>query len=227
MSVFPSSFEYTDRQSKAEYVWRRYGSLLHDVLDVGADQGYLRPFIQDAGGRYAGVGFGTGVDLELDLERGSLPYTDRSYETVLCLDTLEHIERVHDLFDELCRVARRYVLVSLPNCWAAAWHSLRIGDYRPGEPMKFYGLPERPPEDRHRWFFSLEEARRFLVRNGERNGFEVAHSDTHAGVELFGPGVRGHVKRILFRRLFRRDIENLELTNGTLWCLLRRVEEGE
>lgn len=226
MTAFATAYRYSDRETKAEYVWRKYEPILADVLDVGADQGFLRPFIEDAGGKYVGVGYGEGVDLELDLEAGRLPYADRSFDTVLCLDTLEHLEAAHAVFDELCRVAREHVVVALPNSWAAVWHALRLGDYRPGQPLKFYGLPERPPEDRHRWFFTLSEARRFLSNNATRNHFEVVQFDTYPDTELYGTGVRQLVKRALYRRLFRSELEQLELTSSTLWCLLRRVSAG-
>jgi hypothetical protein len=223
VTTFTTGFRYSDRESKAEYVWRKYGEILSaEVLDVGADQCFLKPYVVANRGSYRGVGFGPSVDLEVDLETGTLPFPDGSFDAVICLDTLEHLEAAHAVFGELCRVAREHVLISLPNCWNEVWHALRTGDYAPGQPLKFYGLPERPPQDRHRWFFSLGEARSFLRHNAARNGFVIAHMDTHAGVDLFGPGVRGLVKRLLLRQVFRSDLERLELTEGTLWALLRR-----
>jgi SAM-dependent methyltransferase len=224
--AFDTSFRYVDRESKAEYVWRKYRPILSaNVLDVGADRCHLRPLVTSGGGTYEGIGYGPAVDRELNLEAGQLPYGDRSFDTVICLDTLEHLEAAHAVFDELCRIAKTHVLISLPNCWSGVWHALRIGDYAAEQPLKFYGLPEEPPDDRHRWFFSLPEARRFLAHNSARNGYDISQLDVADQQPLFGPGMRGLVKRVIFRRIFRPDMERLELTSGSLWCLLERTVE--
>ena len=56
-----------------------------------------------------------GVDAQLyDGER--LPLEDRSVDTVVMLEVLEHLERPATLLAEARRVARRNVLVSVPNC---------------------------------------------------------------------------------------------------------------
>ncbi len=102
------------------------------------------------------------MDRYVDLERDKLPFPDNSFDCVLCLDVLEHIENIHEIFDELCRVTCRYVIVSLPNPWADFYNMLRFGDYDVDRPLKFYGLPLEPPEDRHKWFFSNEEAEKFI-----------------------------------------------------------------
>ena len=36
-----------------------------------------------------------------------------------------------------------------------------------------YGLPEDSPQDRHRWLFSLSEAKNFTKKRARRNGFEI------------------------------------------------------
>lgn len=40
-------------------------------------------------------------------------------------------------------------------------------------PMKFYNLPTATLEDRHKWFYGVHEAERFLKERGRINGMGV------------------------------------------------------
>jgi ubiquinone/menaquinone biosynthesis C-methylase UbiE len=43
-----------------------------------------------------------------------LPFSDHSFDTVLCAHTLEHVRRFEDAVAELVRVTRRRLLVNVP-----------------------------------------------------------------------------------------------------------------
>ena len=104
--------------------------------------------------------FGTAADLEAS----GLPFDDRKFDTVLCCDTLEHLDSIYRIYDELFRVAGRHVIISLPNNWPGFLGSLIVGHNRTH--AHGYGLPPEPkPEGaRHKYFFNLEEACEFLSR---------------------------------------------------------------
>jgi len=51
----------------------------------------------------------------------ALPFDDRSFDTVLCFRLVTHCERWPDLVRELCRVARRSVLIDYPTCQSLNW----------------------------------------------------------------------------------------------------------
>lgn len=118
----------------------------------------------------------TTPDAVVDLERGELPFDDQVFDTVICTDVLEHIDNIYRVHDELFRVARRYVIISLPNNWPNLFGSFLIGrniTHRAG-----YGLTPRPKPhgQRHKYFFNFEEACDFL---GGRvpAGFRICHFD--------------------------------------------------
>jgi hypothetical protein len=93
-----------------------------------------------------------------------------SVDIVLALDVLEHVDDIYAAFAELCRVTRRHVAITLPNIYeiSARWRFLR------GRPLsEKYGLPAESPTDRHRWVFSLSDARRFCHGQASRCGFGV------------------------------------------------------
>jgi hypothetical protein len=135
---FHTDYQYTDRETKAKYVWLKYQSILKGhILDVGADQCYLKQYLPEDTD-YWGIGLGGDLDQQVDLENEKIPFPDNSFDCVLCLDVLEHLENIHDVFDELCRVSRLFLIISLPNAWSDFYHVLRFGNYRPNQPMKFY-----------------------------------------------------------------------------------------
>ena len=224
LSRFSSSIVYTDRKSKSNYVYEKYNKILTpSVLDVGADAMYLKPLVVSSGGKYVGIGHGDSIDYEINLEQIPLPFDARSFETVLCLDVLEHLEWIHNMFDELCRISNKYVIISLPNPWGGFFSVLLKGDYSPTERLKFYGLPVDQPSDRHRWFFSECEAKTFVNEKASRNGFSVIQSDAGGdGKPMGGYGLRGFVGRAVLKLIFRNDINNLGLHHGTFWFVLER-----
>lgn len=212
---------YSDRPGKAAFVWRRYRPYLEgrSILDVGADQRHLAGHL-DPAARYWGVGLGGTTDQELDLEGGALPFGDGQFDTVLCLDVLEHLESLHRVFDECCRVAAGHLIVALPNAWAAFFQCLRLDADGRARALKFYGLPLEPPADRHRWFFSDADGERFLRERGAMNGFKLVELDHHGGDEA--GGWRAGLRRRLTRLLLHPSLDPASLTRHTLWAVLAR-----
>lgn len=96
----------------------------------------------------------------IDLEQG-LPFKDKSFDTVVAFDVLEHLENIYKAFDGLYPVAKGYVFIGLPNMYE--WRFRLLFVLRRKLSGK-YGLPPEAPKDRHRWLFSLDEARECLRR---------------------------------------------------------------
>jgi len=165
--------KYAHRRGRPHEVLESFRKYLGaSVLDVGA--GASGPIFLSALGsgyhaldlaesyKYAGSIDRDAVEHQIDVERGLLPFPDSSFDTVMCLDVLEHVDQPHALFRELFRVSRQCVLVSLPNNWPHLIWSLLYGrnvTHRAG-----YGLGRvpTPAGQRHKYFFNLEEAVDFL-----------------------------------------------------------------
>jgi SAM-dependent methyltransferase len=159
---------------RAEFAHARYAPYLQgSVCDVGSggSPAYFRPVL---GTRYTAVDVAETrckPDVFCDFEREPLPFPDASFDTVVSFDCLEHCDNPYRVFAELCRVSKRHVIVALPNNWPGFLESMLKGrhvTHRTG-----YGLPEEEPGPgvRHKWWFNLEEAERFLVANAARHGF--------------------------------------------------------
>jgi hypothetical protein len=160
----------TDERGKFVGVVRAFPTIWNgDVLDVGSRSGNLRRALPAGAGGYRSIDLGPPADVVADIGRG-LPVRERTFDTVVALDVLEHADDIHRAFGELCRVSASHVLVTLPNAFEA---SARMRYLLGRAPSGKYGLPAEPPADRHRWLFSLDDARRFLRALAPRCGFEL------------------------------------------------------
>jgi len=114
-----SCFSFADREERNRCVCKIFHRYIQGkVLDVGCDERYIFKYaICDY---YIGIDLYGKPDIRVDLEDG-LPFLDRAFDTVICLEVLEHIDHFHFLFNELCRVAKHYVIIGLPNMYYWRW----------------------------------------------------------------------------------------------------------
>ncbi|WP_334110164.1 class I SAM-dependent methyltransferase [Thermodesulfitimonas autotrophica] len=156
------------------------------ILDVGCRSGKLKELLPTRDIRYTGVDLYPPADVVANLEEG-LPFKSASCDVVVALDVLEHTDNIHKAFGELCRVARKYVILSLPNAYEVVGRLKFLF----GRPISGkYVLTPDPPLDRHRWLFSLREARNFVHVLGQRHDFEVLSEGCLVGPRRAVPGVR-------------------------------------
>lgn len=98
------------------------------VLDAGCGEGFVTNYLAQ---RHAGLKL-TGVDLSGEaisyaeahfgtaatFRTGSLyklPFSDNAFDTVVCSEVLEHLDEPDRALNELKRVARNYVVITVPR----------------------------------------------------------------------------------------------------------------
>jgi hypothetical protein len=159
------------------------------VLDVGCRSRELERALAGRAAEYIGLDIQPPADIIADLDAG-IPMGEGEADVVVALDVLEHTDGIHTAFAELCRVAGRWVVISLPNAYDFA---ARV-NHLLGRPVSGkYGLPPEAPVDRHHWFFSMDEARVFCRTNAGRAGWRVADEGF-----ILGPR-RGRVSGLVSR----------------------------
>lgn len=226
---FSTTLTYSDRKSKARYVVDKYGAIIRGrVLDVGADQAFLKTLLP-ADTDYHGIDITAhpGVT-RVDLETERIPFPDGAFDAVLCLDVLEHLERIHAVFDDLCRVTSRWLIIALPNPWNTMMDYLVNEPHAPGGQIQHYGLPAERPADRHRWFYAASEARNFVQVRAAKNGMDVIQQDSERA-PLSAQGPAGLMERLamarvrlLTRLLARRGFHVADFDDKTLWWALKK-----
>ncbi|MBU1349107.1 class I SAM-dependent methyltransferase [Patescibacteria group bacterium] len=115
------------------------------VLDAGCGEGVIPILLAERGRASVGVDLsepniaaaralaaGRGLAHLATFEVGDaerLPFADRSFDTVVSSHVLEHLPDFDAGFRELCRVARRRVVVALPTCLNLSAAALLGGDH--------------------------------------------------------------------------------------------------
>ena len=154
---------------------------VRSLLDVGCRDAILRKHIRPQI-EYTGVDIvpGPGVDKVASIEDG-LPFADGEFDAVVALDLLEHTNNIWFAFDELVRVARRQVVIILPNVYH--WSS-RVRFFL-GQEMDKYVLPAHSIVDRHRWLPSYVSARRFCTERAAMHGLDAKEQVFFGGRRTF------------------------------------------
>lgn len=137
-----------------------------------------------------------------------LPFADRSFDTVLLVEVLEHLEDPEQVIREALRVTGKRLLATVPDCS----HLRRLGEF---------GLTfEHMLELDHRQFFTTDSLRRLLERPGWKLDLVPGdHVDTGMARLLAGRAaakVNALGNRVgLFRpKLSSRLFADLERTTG-------------
>jgi len=209
-----SQFFYFDRVGRAEFVcqvFEEYIKECRSVLDVGGWEGHLcnclvrvNPEIE-----YVNLDIAGKPDIVYNLEVGSLPFPDNTFDLVVCTDVLEHIDDLHMLMDDIVRVAKKYIIISLPNMFSIEF---RIKILLGKDNLKHYGLPKEKPSDRHKWFFSYRQAQEFIHYIADKHGLEILEEFPYFGRS-----------RILKTKWFwRLKLIFPNLFAMTYWCLLHK-----
>ncbi len=116
------------------------------ILDVGCGEGFVLNSLRkhDIGKDLIGIDYsktaisiGKKLHPSLDLREGTiykLPFKDNSFDLVLCLEVLEHLDDPKAALKELTRVSKKYTILSVPN---EPW--FMIGNFLRGKNMKRWG----------------------------------------------------------------------------------------
>lgn len=97
------------------------------ILDVGAGEGFTLQRLKDnnVGEKLEGIEYMDDAILlakklhpQLTIKKGDiykLPYKDNSFDVVICSEVLEHLEDPSAALEELKRVTKKYLFLSVPN----------------------------------------------------------------------------------------------------------------
>lgn len=220
---------YINREQRNAFIANDLKDYFRDsVLNIGGGgKKHLKKFLK-ADISYFEIDIDGKPDLKIDIDNTiPMPLDDNSYDTVVCTEVLEHIENIHDIFSEMVRITKKYIILSLPNSLMSFYSYVRNKPYINDENenkkyygrfRKFYGLPYEKPLDRHKWFFSYTEAEDFIFYQAKK--YELSIN------EMFGIGYyHNKLNRKILRMLismFKGDDVRKNFSCSTLWCVLEK-----
>jgi 2-polyprenyl-3-methyl-5-hydroxy-6-metoxy-1,4-benzoquinol methylase len=111
---------YDTRERFISY-WHQADQILRrapkNVLEVGIGSGFLHRYLRTRGVDVHTLDFDARLEPDTVGSVLALPFADAEFELVCCYETLEHLpwENFAQAVAELSRVARRWVLVSVPD----------------------------------------------------------------------------------------------------------------
>ncbi len=157
------------------------------------------------------------ADLLVDLDKiDRFNFSNNSFDLVIALDLLEHIENFHLIFDEMLRCSSKTVLISLPNPYSTTLINFlknkKLNDNNSGVYEKFYGLPFNRPIDRHRWYFCIDDFVEFINKKKM-----IFNWNNH----MFFSSHRWSFKKTFLRFLLGKRIYNNYLIPN-IWVLIEK-----
>lgn len=174
MATFDTKIDpkFSNRDSRNEFVCKE---LLTDpkttsILNLGGGgERHLQKYLNQKTCRVFEIDICGDCDLQINLDQvRKLPFEDNSFEITCAFDVLEHLEQFHLIFEEMVRISSKQILISLPVSSAEFLRSCIKGQKlnrdrnQHGVHSKFYGLPMRPPKDRHRWWLYYQDIIEFF-----------------------------------------------------------------
>lgn len=209
---FAKNYAYfADREGRARFIAETFKTEIAEakkILDVGSDYNSLKKIVGD---KVLGVDLYGEPDIIVDFEKEKLTrFENNEFDLIVCTEVLEHLDNLHEMVDELFRVSRRYVVISLPNClslfakWNIVWRT-RIG--------KYYGLPFEKPEDRHRWLFSYKDIDRFFRHYSQQHGYHIRREFLQCS---YTDSWRGRIMRMLVKMF------NIDSACQSCWLLIEK-----
>ena len=209
---------FTSREGRAKFISVMYKIFMKEsILDVGCSDKDLKKFIPPDV-KYIGIDISGNPDFRVDLEKDKLNnFANNSFHTVVCTEVLEHLDNIHEVFDDLCRVSKKYIIISLPNNWL----NFKFRLIKNSGTAKFYGLPLEKPVDRHKWFFNYEEALNFINKRGEKNNFRLK---SYFPITFSHYGLINRMFNIIFKLYYRNKFGFSNAFFSSLWALLEKVE---
>jgi SAM-dependent methyltransferase len=213
---------FSTREERSKYAYERFKKYYgKNVLELGGYRGALGKFLN---GEYTNIDIDKSANIVLNLDKiDRLPFKDKSFGTVVATDVLEHLEQIHLIFDEMCRCAKKNIIISLPNQFNCFQSRTSKGF---GYLNRHLGLPIEIPSDRHRWFFSYVEANEFIKKRGAKNNFKIELCEPHIirpkplknGLRF----IRCGVDQLLFGKMDEEDYINCYA--WVIWWVLERNE---
>ena len=190
-------------------------SKIKTILNLGGGQ---KRYLKESPYTVTEIDMSGDNDITLNLDEiKKIPLDNKSFDAVVALDVLEHLENFHLILDEMNRLSKKYIFISLPNSFGSFFDIIfnkeKEDKMNNGFYNKFYGLPLKKPVDRHRWFLTVSDVERFFVHYANENKLSI---------KFLLPRVTSLKSRVL--SLFLNKRLRKEILTKYVWIIIEKSE---
>jgi hypothetical protein len=155
---------------------------VHSVLDIGCGDGVVGTLLPDHWS-YRGIDLSNASIYEQKADDNRIIYSSperleavlagsEPADAVLMLDVLEHTRQFSDLFERAIPLAKRYLIVSLPNeLFLFDRLRLLLGKEHPAHSLDLIAMPEG---FRHQYLINIGKARKILTKVAQKHGLVIS-----------------------------------------------------
>jgi len=95
---------------------KKFPNKKYKLLDIGANENFLKGKLPK-NIMYSGLDYNGEQDYVFDLEKGRFPIKDKTFDIIVCLETLEHVCHPDKVMEEILRVSKENAtfFLSMPN----------------------------------------------------------------------------------------------------------------
>ena len=152
-----------------QFIAIKLGKLNNEtILDIGCRDKIFKNYLQ-GDYKYLGVDYNPhdrNTDfINHNLENG-LPKNLEQINIINAADVLEHVENIHEIFNECFKIANKKISIALPNM---AYYKFRFKFAITGEISDKYIFKSNKVIDRHRWFPTYYNNLEFVKKNTPNN----------------------------------------------------------
>lgn len=154
--------------NRNQYVANKLGILNGTtILDIGCRDMVLKTYLK-GNFNYKGLDFQITEKLTENKDlinhnlESRLPKDLGKYDIINALDVLEHLENIHDVFQDLFNHSNNQIIIALPNI---GYYRFRLSFLFNGILSKKYTFNKNKTDDRHRWIPNYYTIQEFVNHN--------------------------------------------------------------
>ena len=155
--------------NRNKFVAKKLGNLNGEkILDIGCRDKIFEKYLEGKY-QYTGIDFDPEKPLSTDISDKKINYNlekglpeNFEFDIINALDVLEHLENIHELFDEIFIKSKKKVSIALPNM---GYYKFRLNFLFKGVISGKYIFHEKKVYDRHRWLPNYSSILKFIENN--------------------------------------------------------------
>jgi len=183
--IDPTHYFNESYDSKERFIsyWHQIDEIIkltpQKVLEIGLGNRFVSIYLKERGINITTLDIDKKLNPDVAGSVLEIPFTDNSFDVVACYEVLEHLpyENFTEALSEICRVAKLYVILSIPDVrrvYRFYVHIPKVGVFKKLIPLPRLKSPTHNFDGEHYWEigkagYSFKK----IISDIERAGFKI------------------------------------------------------